>query len=559
MLLGIDVGGTSTDGVLIRNGNLEKEVKRPSRKEALMETILEVLDELLEGGDPGAAQRLVISTTLVTNLLATRSGARTALLLLPGRGLPHSFHRIAPDSYILQGDVDFRGTITEELSEEQAVAVIKDIRKKEICHIAVATKFSHRNRSLEQSIAALIRRHHPDAAVTLGSDMADRLNFPRRAATAYYSAMTAPQWHDFAGQAAAAVKRRGLKTPVEILKADGGTMPLAVSQQRPLETAYSGPAASTMGAMALGVQKENAVMIDLGGTTVDIALFIEGEPLRASKGASIEGHLTHIPALALRSMALGGDCALKIVDGDIEIGAREGPAACFGGNAATVTDAFNLYRDLEIGDAARSSKKITALAATARMEPQKLAGTVVEGVLERLQLLIEGMFRQWEEEPAYKVWEVVHRRKFRLDRLLGVGAAAGMVVPLLAEKMGVDCTVHRIAPVANALGAAVARPTLAVHLYADTQRKRYTIDQEGLEGAIEKPASFQLAEAEALALRCLARLAEEKGAAAYAREARIDLAEQFNMIRGWSRVGKIFQVRAQIAPGLIDEFKGVSG
>ncbi len=143
--------------------------------------------------------------------------------------------------------------------------------------------------------------------------------------------------------------------------------------------------------------------------------------------------------------------------------------------------------------------------------------------------------------------------------MLGVGAAAGMVVPLLAEKMGVDCTVHRIAPVANALGAAVARPTLAVHLYADTQRKRYTIDQEGLEGAIEKPASFQLAEAEALALRCLARLAEEKGAAAYAREARIDLAEQFNMIRGWSRVGKIFQVRAQIAPGLIDEFKGVSG
>lgn len=115
---------------------------------------------------------------------------------------------------------------------------------------------------------------------------------------------------------------------------------------------------------------------------------------------------------------------------------------------------------------------------------------------------------------------------------------------------------HRVAPVANALGAAVARPTLAVNLYADTQQKRFVIDQEGIEGTIENPSTFQLAEAEEMALEYLTRLAEEKGAGSYAREARVDLAEQFNMIRGWSRVGKIFQVRVQIAPGLIDEFKG---
>jgi len=96
MLLGIDVGGTSTDGVLIKNGALEKSVKKPSRIDALTATILEVLDELLEGRDPGAVQRLVISTTLVTNLLATQSGARTALLLIPGRGLPFSFYQEGP-------------------------------------------------------------------------------------------------------------------------------------------------------------------------------------------------------------------------------------------------------------------------------------------------------------------------------------------------------------------------------------------------------------------------------------------------------------------------------
>lgn len=560
VLLGIDVGGTSTDGVLIRSGALEKVIKRPSRKDALTETILEVLDELLEGADPGAVRRLVISTTLVTNLLATRCGARTALLLLPGRGLPHSFYRIAPDTYLLRGDIDFRGTITEQILEEEVAAAIRDIQKKKIRHIAVAAKFSHRNRSPERAVAALIRRLYPDAVVILGSDLADRLNFPRRAATAYYSAMTAPLWDDFAGQAAAAVKKRGLKAPVDILKADGGTMTLAVSRQRPLETAYSGPAASTMGAMALNAGRDNAVMIDLGGTTTDIALLIEGKPLHASKGAAIEGRFTHIPALALRSLALGGDSVIRSVgNGCIEIGGREGPAACFGGPAAAVTDAFNYFRALGIGDAARSGEKIAGLASVAGMEPGALASAVVEQVLERLQRLVAEMFRQWEEEPAYKVWEVVHRRRFKLDRLIGVGAAAGLVVPPLAEKLGVGCTVHRIAPVANALGAAVARPTLDLHLYADTQQKRFTIDQEGLEGSIGRPDNFQLADAEALALQYLARLAEKKGAAAYIHDARVDLAEQFNMIRGWSRVGKIFQVRVQIAPGLIDEFKGVSG
>ena len=557
MLLGIDVGGTSTDGVLICDGCLEKSVKKQHRGD-LTESILKVLDELLEGREAVKVQRLVISTTLVTNLLATRNGARTALILIPGRGLPFSFYRIAPDTYFLKGSIDFRGNITEETPQEDILAAIEDIKTKGIRHIAVAAKFSHRNRSLEQEVARAIRERCPEAMVTLGSETADRLNFPRRAATAYYSAMTAPQWNEFASCVEEAVRQRGLAAPVEILKADGGTMPLEVSRQRPLETAYSGPAASTMGAVALSPRRENAVMIDIGGTTSDIALLIEGEPLHASRGACIDGCFTHINALALRSMALGGDSALQAREGRLEISAKRlGPAACFGGPAPTVTDAFNCYHSLALGDAARSQAALAGLAASLHMAPQELAAAVVEQVLSRLQALIEGMFREWENEPAYKVWEIVHRRKFKLERLIGIGGAAEMIVPQLAKRMGVPFTVHRLAPVANALGAAVARPTLAVHLYADTQQKRFVIDQEGIEGPIPNHATFQLAGAEELALEHLARLAEEKGAGCYAKESRVELAEQFNMIRGWSRVGKIFQVRVQIAPGLIKEFKGV--
>lgn len=558
MLLGIDVGGTSTDGVLIHNGTMEKSVKKQHSGGGLTESILEVLDELLKERDAAGVRRLVISTTLVTNLLATRSGARTALILIPGRGLPFSFYKITPDTYFLQGNIDFRGKITEKTSEAEINTVIENIKENGIRHIAVAAKFSHRNRSLEQEVAGAIRERYPEAKVTLGSETADRLNFPRRAATAYYSAMTAPQWNEFASRVEVAIQRRGLTAPVEILKADGGTMPLAVSRQRPLETAYSGPAASTMGAVAISPGKENAVMIDIGGTTSDIALLIEGEPLHASRGACIDGRFTHIHALALRSLALGGDSAIKAWEGRVEIAAeRLGPAACFGGPAATVTDAFNCHGSLGIGDAELSKSAVAELASTLNMAPRELAAAVVEQVTARLHALIEGMFREWENEPAYKVWEIVNRRSFKLERLIGIGGAAAMIVPLLAERMGVPFTVHRLAPVANALGAAVARPTLAVHLYADTQQKRFVIDQEGIEGPIPNHATFQLAGAEELALEHLARLAEKKGAGSYAKEARVELAEQFNMIRGWSRVGKIFQVRVQIAPGLINEFKGV--
>lgn len=559
MLLGIDVGGTSTDGVLIRKGAVEKSIKRPRNSGGLTANILEVLDGLLEGLNPQGVRRLVLSTTLVTNLLATQSGVRTALLLVPGRGLPFSFFKMAPDTYFLQGNIDFRGNITENISEREINTVIGDIRKKEIGHIAVAAKFSHRNRSIEQRIAGIIRERYPEAEVILGSETADRLNFPRRAATAYYSAMTAPRWNEFASLVGEALQQRSLAAPVEILKADGGTMPLGTSLQRPLETAYSGPAASTMGAVAMSESPENAVMIDIGGSTSDIALLIEGVPLHASRGACINGRLTHIHALALRSLALGGDSVLKCAGGTVEISPeRLGPAACFGGPAPAVTDAFNCHAGLHTGEAWRSESAIAELASSCGLTTEELSAAVVEQVVSRLQELIEGMFREWEDEPAYKVWEIVHRRSFKLERLIGIGAAAGQIVPLLAERIGVACTVHRLAPVGNALGAAVARPTLALQLYADTQQERFVIDQGGTEGAIRNPAAFQLADAEELALEHLARLAKNMGAGSYAQEARVDRAEQFNMIRGWGRVGKIFQVSVQVAPGLIEDFQGVS-
>ncbi|MEN6616476.1 MAG: hydantoinase/oxoprolinase N-terminal domain-containing protein, partial [Syntrophorhabdus sp.] len=101
-LIGIDVGGTYTDGVLFSDGAVMHSFKHPTDQLNLKDTLLSVLDELLAHAGECEIQRVVLSTTLVTNLLATGRGERTALILMPGSGLPFSSYRISPDTYFLK-------------------------------------------------------------------------------------------------------------------------------------------------------------------------------------------------------------------------------------------------------------------------------------------------------------------------------------------------------------------------------------------------------------------------------------------------------------------------
>ena len=108
-LIGIDVGGTYTDGVLFSDGAVVHSVKHRTDEDDLEGTLLLILDDLLAHRQAKDVKRIVLSTTLVTNLLATGRGERTALILLPGKGLPYSAYNISPDTYFLKGWIDFRG------------------------------------------------------------------------------------------------------------------------------------------------------------------------------------------------------------------------------------------------------------------------------------------------------------------------------------------------------------------------------------------------------------------------------------------------------------------
>ncbi len=554
MLIGIDVGGTFTDGVLFNRGEIVSSVKKPTDEENLKNSLLQVLDELLDYGDPAEINRIVLSTTLVTNLLATGRGEKTALVLLPGYGLPHNSYDIAKETYFLKGSIDFRGREIERLDNQEIDGLLDWIKSSGISRIAVASKFANRNDVHEKEVKKRILEECEGAHVAISSEISAKLNFRRRAATTYFTAMTGNPWNRFVDEIEEALKIRGIDTDVHVLKADGGTMPLQASRAKPCETVFSGPAASTMGGSALTRDTVNSVVVDVGGTTTDLSLIIAGEPLYASRGAVIEKQLTHVNSFAVSSIALGGD---SVITREGVQPYRDGPAACFGGEKATVTDAFNIHLNLNLGNISESQTKIGEIAAQQQMDTAALCEKIVEYVTHRLYSTVNEMFRQWENEPAYKVWEVINQRKFTLDRVIGIGAAAPAMVPALAEMMKVEPFIHPYSPVANALGASVVRPTLTVVLRADTQTNKYTLDPGGIRGELEKPGSFQLTDAKEMARQYLVSAGQKLGMKEYTADFSFFLEEQFNMIRGWDRVGKIFEVGIQVAPGFIEEFKGV--
>lgn len=559
MLIGIDVGGTFTDGVLLNGSKIAATVKHPTDNSDLKGTILKVLDSLLAAGDKSAIERIVLSTTLVTNMLATGKVPATALLLLPGPGLPLDVYRMFAYTYFLRGSVDFRGRLTEPLDPQEVEEALKDITGKGIGKVAIVAKFSNRNDQLEQQIAQIVNERYPDLEFALGSKTAGQLNFRRRLVTTYYSVMTKAVWDSFVNEITEALRVRGIQAEVDVLKADGGTMPLTLSQANPCETVFSGPAASTMGAVALTSEARNSVIIDIGGTTSDISLLIDGQPLYASKGARIQGHYTHIKAFSVCSIPLGGDSPIVVQEGDVLVEmTRRGNAACFGGDEPTVTDIFNHLYNLSIGDWQRSTSLIEALSENSGLSAEKMCSQVEHIAIEQLEDTILAMMQEWENEPAYRVWEVIHGRKFDVQEIIGIGAASLAIIPVLARKMGIVSVVPEYAPVANALGACVARPTLALKIHIDTQNGYWVLDQEGRRGTVATGRDMQMKEALELARSQLALLASDRSMKDYADDAEIFLQEQFNVIRGWSTSGKIFDVGVQIAPGLIKEYQGVS-
>lgn len=569
MLIGIDVGGTTTDAVLIRNGNVCSTAKVSTEPGNLLNSLFEALDAISSDISPEQLERVVFSTTVITNLIAEGKTDRVALLLIPGPGINPASYTF-PDSFYLKGAMDYRGREIQPLDRAEVRKTVSMIREQGFSRAAVVSKFGQRNPSHELLIEEIFKEVYPDCKLELGHKVSGKLNFPRRIATAMLASATRERYQEFVEKVRKALEERNIKAPVYILKADGGTLPIEKSIKFPVETIFSGPAASTIGALALTPEGETSVVVDIGGTTTDLALILSGKPLFASKGAKLGAFLTHVRAFAVCSIAVGGDSVVRITDSNtdsnsgtklITVGPdRVGPACCMGGEETTPTDALRVLGLIEVGSLERARKALTATASRLGKSEIETASMIVDKTTQMIAEAVHEMFLEWEQEPAYRIWEVLQEKKERPQNVVGIGGGARGLIAGIAGKLNAKPIIPEHAEVGNAIGAAVARPTLTLNLHIDTEQKVYSIAEEGEIVSLNQTdiGNFNkmgLDEAETLASSLLRERAKNFGIADYANEAETVSSEVFNVVSGWYTVGRLFDVDMQIPAGLISEWK----
>lgn len=551
MLVGIDVGGTTTDAVLVDGGSVVKTAYVPTDHDNLLSCLLGALDELVKDVQTSKIERVVLSTTLITNMIAEGKTDPVALMLIPGPGANPKDYNLGQDVTVLDGAIDYRGREIQKLNEHQIKEAAKKLSQNGFRKVAIVGKFGQRNHIHELKAGEIVAGALPGTEVELGHKVTGQLNFPRRAATTMLTVATKQKYREFADHMIQALKQRKILAPVYILKADGGTLPLDKSVEMPVETIFSGPAASIMGVMALTPAGQTSVVVDIGGTTTDLALILSGKPLLSSKGARVDSLLTHVRAFAVKSVAIGGDSAVSVAGDCVTVGPhRDGPAQCMGGPGPTPTDALRVLGMTSIGDASKAQQAMAAVAGKLGLTPSEAAQKVIDAVVEKIVSEVNQMFREWEQEPAYRVWEIMKKETLQAQNVVGVGGGAPPLVPLVAEKLGAKAVVPQYAPVANAIGAAVARPTLTLNLRVDTERGEYVVAEEGMIGKVGD-RKLGLEQAEAMARRLIAERADRLGIGEYAGEAEVTYSEIFNMVRGWSTVGRLLNVRMEIPAGIM--------
>ena len=317
-----------------------------------------------------------------------------------------------------------------------------------------------------------------------------------------------------------------------------------------MEAVFTGPAASVLGIEALAAPLVNSISLDVGGTTTDIAFWEQGLPLMAKRGAVINGYPTAVRSFHMRSIGIGGDSRIhKLNDGSYQVGPeREGPAAAVGGSAATLSDALIVAGYVSFGDAARSTAAIAALGGEHMLEAKK----IIASACNTIQATIKEMLTEWAKQPVYTVDDVIKGTEFVPAQLIGVGGGAPGLIKALGEVMHLPVDIPLGAMVANAVGAAVARPTLSAGLRADTTDNYYIIPESGRRERL--PHRFN----KAVAKELLTSWLREQTATWQLPDQETELIsyEHFNTVHGYYDTGDIYSLRMQLKPGILHKVVG---
>ena len=543
MMIGIDVGGTHADGVLLDGDTLLAKHKVSVDQQHLSEVIITLLQHLVPG-DRNTLQRIHLSSTLCTNAIVTDSLEPVGMLIQAGPGMNPAFFAKSCPTWFLDGAIDHRGQILRDPDPGKIDAAAAAMRRDNITSIGIVTKFSHRNNRHELQVANQLAGRF--SYISLGHRISGLPNFPRRVYSTWLNSALSSQFNLFKEALEQGLKHLGITCPCYVLKADGGTIPFTRACEFPCESVHSGPSASVMGCLALSAQTDDAILLDIGGTTTDIALLVDGAPLLEPYGVDVAGRPTLIRALKTISIGLGGDSKVVLHKGSFHFGPeRQGTSMAEGGSAPTPTDAMVVLGKLAVGSLQKAAMAMLAL--DPRESPEYTANLLLEAFAEQIRLAVESMIEEVFSRPVYTVAALLQRRRIQPKRIVAIGGPAAALQPFLAEAMFLPCTVPANYEVANAIGAARARLTVQASLYADTGDGRLSIPEASCLETISD--HYTMPDAEKRLKGAVSAMVAEMGLKACPE---IDFLErlEMNVVRGFATSGKILTLKAQIRPGL---------
>jgi len=477
----VDVGGTFTDLVAIGSDGSMQVAKVPSTPPDFYAGVIAAIAEITE--DFAAVELFVHGTTAHLNAFLERKGARCALLTTRGFGDVYEMRRGArPEAYDLHFryaptliprrdiyEVDERvsgdGSVVQPLSEASLEPVLAQIRERGYESLAIVFLHSYRNPSHEQQAATYLRKHAPEVFVTPSSDVCREWREYERTSTVAVNAYISPILSRYLRRLRAALGERGFRRKVHLLQSHGGLIGAEKAESRGVLTLMSGPVGGNVGCRMLSreIAEPQLICVDMGGTSFDISLIIDGQPVIAAE-KSLAGQPILAPTVDIHTIGAGGGSIARVDAGALRVGPQSAGAlpgpACYGrgGTEPTVTDAnlllgrldasrrfggnIELRPDLALGVVAKLGGEL-------KLSPQSMA----EGILQVVNAQMANAIR------TMTISRGIDPRDFAL---VAFGGAGPMHAVDLARELGI----HRVI-VPSAAGAFSARGMLDTDIRYD--------------------------------------------------------------------------------------------
>ncbi|MEV0087714.1 hydantoinase/oxoprolinase family protein [Saccharopolyspora sp. NPDC050642] len=473
MRIGIDVGGTNTDAVLLDGTEVLAAVKMSTTTD-VTSGIVAAIDGLQRQHpfDPAGVRAVMIGTTHFINaLVEARRLAPTAavrLSLPAGASLPpmvdwpqRLVDAVSGRSYLCHGGHEFDGRHIAELDEAELRKAIDDMGRNGIRSVAITSVFSPVNHEFEQRAAELIAAELPDVAISLSHEIG-RIGLLERENATVINAALRELAANIVDGLASSVTGAGITAPLYLSQNDGTLMDVDFARRYPVATFASGPTNSMRGAAVLS-GLDTCAVVDVGGTTSDVGVLNQGFPREATTAVSVAGIRTNFRMPDVLSIGIGGGSLVRgepsaVTVGPESVGYRlTSKALVFGGDTLTATDIAVAAGRAEIGDP------------------------------ELVKHLDRDLVRAALERIAADNADAVERMRTSAEPLPVVAVGGGSV--LLPDELGDAGEVHRPEnyAVANAIGAAIAQIGGEVdRVYAIEPGRRESVVDEAKQEAIDR-------------------------------------------------------------------------